>query len=89
MQDGNSALHMVALWGDRTAVLPMHLHFSEFKMKKWAVIVVSHRSNRTHLPDHLVEFKMKEKLLFRKCDVSNALIANGASIHGVNNVRLL
>jgi hypothetical protein len=57
--------------------------------RKWAVIVVSHRSNRTHRPDHLVEFKMKEKLLFRKCDVSNALIANGASLHGVNNVRLL
>ena len=68
----------------------MHLHFPEFKMKKWAVIVVSHHGNRTPRPDHLVEFKMKEKLLFRKCDVSNALIANGASLHGVNtNVRLL
>jgi ankyrin repeat protein len=32
---------------------------------------------------------MKEKLLFRMCDVSSALIANGASVHEANNVRRL
>ena len=57
--------------------------------RKWAVMVVSHRSNRTHRPDHLVEFQMKEKLLFRKCDTISALISNGASVHGANNERHL
>ena len=86
MQDGNSSLHRVAVWGDGTAVRPYYLP-EKSMYPKWEVMVVSHRSNRTHRPDRLVEFRMKEKLLFRKCDMSSALISNGASVHEANNVR--